>query len=193
MIETHQAEIESLREELQAACREAEELPRKELREVKALAESRERELRKTQESRLTDVRADAERKVAAIQAQREADNRALRARHEEETARLRRGYEQRLAQEDERRKPETWAIEEQVEECKIQRDAELRTFTARLKELESARLAQKFSAEEDLERVVGHSSGPRSPLTRTASPTCKRPCKNPKRIGKTWSGNSPP
>jgi hypothetical protein len=42
------------------------------------------------------------------------------------------------------------------VEECKIRRDAELRTFTARFKELESARLAQRFSAEEDLERVVG-------------------------------------
>jgi len=42
------------------------------------------------------------------------------------------------------------------MEECKIQRDAELRTFTARLKELEGARLAQRFSAEEDLERVVG-------------------------------------
>ena len=42
------------------------------------------------------------------------------------------------------------------MEECKIQRDAELRTFTARLKELEGARLAQRFPAEEDLERVVG-------------------------------------
>jgi predicted RNase H-like nuclease (RuvC/YqgF family) len=42
------------------------------------------------------------------------------------------------------------------MEECKIQRDAELRTFTARLKELEGARLAQRFSAGEDLERVVG-------------------------------------
>ena len=31
------------------------------------------------------------------------------------------------------------------MEECKIQRDAELRTFTARLKELEGARLAQRF------------------------------------------------
>ena len=156
MVETHQAVIESLREELEAAWREAEEFPRKELREIKALAESRERELRKTQESRLADVKADAERKVAAIQAQREAENRALRARHEEETARLQRGYEQRLAQEDERKKSKTWAIEERAEKVEIQRDTELWVCPARLKELETARLAQESSAEEALERVVG-------------------------------------
>ncbi len=156
VVETQQSEIESLREDLEAARRGAEESRRKDLREVKALAESRERELRKTQASRLAEAKADADRRVAAIQAQREADNRALRARHEEETARLRRGYEERLAQEDERRKSETWALEERVEEFKIQRDTELRAFTARLKELETARLAQKSSAEEDLERVVG-------------------------------------
>ena len=155
VVETQQAEIESLREELEAARRGAEESRKQELRGVKALAESRERELRKAQASRLAEAKADAERRVAAIQAQREADNRALRARHAEETARLRREYEERLAQEDERRKSETWALQERVGEFKIQRDTELRAFTARLKELETARLAQKSSSEEDLERVV--------------------------------------
>jgi hypothetical protein len=131
-------------------------LLRKELQEVKALAENRERELRKTHASRLAGAKEDAERRVTAIQAQREADNRALRARHEEETALLRRGYEARLAQEDERRKSETWALEERVEEFKIQRDTELRVFAGRLKELETTRHAQKSSAEKDLEQVVG-------------------------------------
>ncbi|HZF56875.1 MAG TPA: hypothetical protein VEZ19_00215, partial [Rubrobacter sp.] len=45
--------------------------------------------------------------------------------------------------------------LEERVEEFKIQRDTELRAFSARIRELETARLSQKTSAEEDLERVV--------------------------------------
>jgi hypothetical protein len=49
----------------------------------------------------------------------------------------------------------ETWTLEERLEGARIQRDAELRAYTARLEELEAARLAQKASAEEDLERVV--------------------------------------
>jgi chromosome segregation ATPase len=155
VVETQQAEIESLREELEASRRSAEDSRRQELREVKALAENRERELRKAQASKLAEAKADADRRVAAIQAQREADNRALQARHEEESARLRRGFEEQLVQEDERRKSETWALEERVEEFKIHRDTELRAFSARLKELESSRLAQKSSAEADMERVV--------------------------------------
>ena len=95
------------------------------------------------------------ERRITALKAQREADNRALRARHTEETARLRREYEERLAAEDERRKLETWALEARLEGSRIQRDAELRAYTARLTELEAERLAQKTAAEEDLERVV--------------------------------------
>ena len=79
------------------------------------------------------------------------------------------------------------------MEECKIQRDAELRTFTARLKKFESARLAQKFSAEEDLERVVGQFGAEISTYENRVADLQERPCKNPKRIGKIWSGNSPP
>src|SRR5918997_1690316 len=87
VVETQQAEIESLREQMEQRSREAEDLRKKELREVKALAETRDRELR--------------------------------------------------------------------LEESRIQRDTEVRAYTARLEELEAARLAQKTSAEEDLERVV--------------------------------------
>ncbi|MBA2535784.1 MAG: hypothetical protein H0V21_12315, partial [Rubrobacter sp.] len=94
-------------------------------------------------------------KRVASIQAQREADNRALRARHAEETARLRRESEERLAAEDERRKAETWALDERLREATLRRETELRAYTARLKELEAARLTQKSAAAEDLEQVV--------------------------------------
>jgi hypothetical protein len=155
VVETQQAEIESLREEIERRNREAEELRRKELREVKAVAENRERELRQTQAAKLAEANEAADRRVAALQAQREADNRALRARQAEEIARLRREYEERLVAEDERRKLETWALEERLEEARIQRDTEVRAYGARLRDLEAARLAQKASAEQDLERVV--------------------------------------
>jgi hypothetical protein len=155
VVETQQAEIEALREEIERRSRDAEELRRKELREVKVLAENRERELRQTQAAKLGEASEAANRRVAAIQAQREADNRALRARQAEEIARLRREYEERLAAEDERRKSETWALEERLEEARIQRDTEVRAYGARLRDLEAARLAQKSSAEQDLERVV--------------------------------------
>jgi chromosome segregation ATPase len=125
------------------------------LRQIKALAETRERELRQAQATKLSETSEAADRRVASLKAQREADNRAFRARHAEEIARLRREYEERLAAEDERRKLETWALEERLEETRIQRDTEVRAYTARLTELEAARLAQKTSAEEDLERVV--------------------------------------
>jgi DNA repair exonuclease SbcCD ATPase subunit len=155
VVESQQLEIESLREQMEQQAREAEELRKKALRDVKALAESRERELRRSQASKLSETGEAADRRVASLQAQREADNGALRARHAEEIARIRREYEERLAAEDERRKLETWALEERLEESKIQRDTEIRAYTARLTELEAARLAQKTSAEEDLERVV--------------------------------------
>jgi hypothetical protein len=155
VVETQQTEIESLREQVEQQAREAEEVRQKELRKVKAQAESRERELRRTQASKLSETSDAADRRVASLQAQREADNRALRARHAEEIARLRREYEERLAAEDERRKLETWALEERLGEARIQRETEVRAYTAHLTELEAARLAQKTSAEEDLERVV--------------------------------------
>jgi chromosome segregation ATPase len=148
-------EIESLRDELESTRRSSEEWRQGELRRVKALAEGRESDLRKTQASRLSEAKASAERRVAAIQAQREADNRALRARHEKETAHLRRVYEERLASEDERRKAETWALDERLREAALQRETELSAYTARLKELEAARLARKSSSQEDLEQVV--------------------------------------
>ena len=155
VVETQQAEIESLREQMEQRSREAEELRKKELREVKALAETRDRELRRAQAAKLSETNEAAERRIASLKAQREADNQALRARQAEELARLRREYEERLATENERRKLETWALEERLEESRIQRDTEVRAYTARLEELEAARLAQKTSAEEDLEGVV--------------------------------------
>ncbi|MCA1688816.1 MAG: hypothetical protein LC714_09605, partial [Actinobacteria bacterium] len=93
--------------------------------------------------------------RVAALKAQREADNKALMARHAEELATVRREYEERLAAADERRKSETWALEERLEGLKIQRETEARTYNARLLELESARLTREREAEEDLERAA--------------------------------------
>ena len=155
VVEVQQAEIESLRDQLEEKTREAEETRQQELRKIKAQAESREREIRQAQASKLSEASEAADRRVASLQAQREADNRALRARHAEEIARLRREYEERLVAEDERRKQETWALEERLAEVRIQRETEVRAYTARLSELEAARLAQKTSAEGDLERVV--------------------------------------
>jgi chromosome segregation ATPase len=150
-----QEEIESLREELEATRRSSEEWRKGELRRVKALAEGRENDLRKTHASRLAEVKEAADKRVAAIQAQREADNRALRSRHEQETARLRREYQERLTAEDERRKQETWALEERLREAAVQRETEMRAYRARLTELEAVRLAQKSSGQRDLERVI--------------------------------------
>jgi chromosome segregation ATPase len=155
VVGTQQEEIEALRDELEAASRSSEERRKEDLRRIKALAEGRENDLRKTHASRLAEAKESADRRVAAIQAQREADNRALRARHEEETARLRREHEERLAAEDERRKSETWALDERLREAAVQRETEMRAYTARLTELEAARLSQKSSSQEDLERVV--------------------------------------
>ena len=100
-------------------------------------------------------MQESSDKRVASIQAQREADNRALRARHAEETAALRSEAEGRLAAEDERRKAETWALDERLQEADLRRETELRAYTVRLRELEAARLAQKSSAAEDLEQVV--------------------------------------
>jgi chromosome segregation ATPase len=155
VVVTQQGEIESLREELAADRRSSEERRKEDLRRIKALAEGRENDLRKTHATRLTEAKESADKRVATIQAQREADNRALRARHEEEIARLKREHQEQLAAEDERRKSETWALDERLGEAAVQRETEMRAYTARIKELEAARLSQKSSSEEDLERVV--------------------------------------
>jgi chromosome segregation ATPase len=144
VVRTQQGEIESLRDELEAARRSSEEQRKEELRQFKALAEGRENDLRKTHATRLAEAKESADKRVAAIQAQREADNRALRARHEEQ-----------LAAEDERRKAETWALDERLREAAVQRETEMRAYTTRIKELEAVRLSQKSSSQEDLERVV--------------------------------------
>src|ERR671911_188920 len=156
VIERQQGELEALREELESSRQSLEERRRREIREVKALTERRENDLKKAQAARLADAQEEAEKRVLALQAQREAENRALRTRHAEEIGQLRRENAERLAAEDERRKAETWALEERLGEAKLQRETELRAYKARLKELEAARLAQKSAATEDLEKVVG-------------------------------------
>jgi chromosome segregation ATPase len=155
VIERQQGELEALREELESSRRSLEERRKREIREVKALTERRENDLKKAQAARLAEAQEAAEKRVSALQAQREADNRALRARHAEETGQLRRESAERLAAEDERRKAETWALEERLGEATLQRETELRAYTARLKKLEAARLTQKSAATEDLEQVV--------------------------------------
>src|SRR5215204_2660737 len=141
--------------ELEAARRSAEERRKEDRRRIKALAEGRENDLKKTHVTRLAEAKESADKRIAAIQAQREADNRALMARHEEETALLRREHEERLAAEDQRRKSETWALDERLREAALQRETEMRAYTASLTELEAARLSQKSSSQEELERVV--------------------------------------
>ena len=156
VVARQRGEIDALREELESSHRSQEERRKREIRELKALTERRENDLKKTHAARLAEARESAERRISALQAQREADNRALRARHEEEIGRLGQESAQRLAAEDERRKAETWALEERLREATVQRETELRAYTARLKELEAARLDQGSSATEDREQVVG-------------------------------------
>ena len=156
VVERQRGELETLREELESSCRSLEERRKREIREVKALTERRENDLKKAHAARLAEAQEAAEKRVSSLQAQREADNRALRARHAEETGQLRRESAERLAAEDERRKAETWALEERLGEAALQRETELRAYTARLKELEAARLTQRSAATEDLEQVVG-------------------------------------
>src|SRR5215217_3204089 len=186
VVRTQQEEIETLRDELEAARRSSEERRKEDLRRIKALAEGRENDLKKTHATRLAEAKESADKRIAAIQAQREADNRALRARHEEETARLRREHEERLAVEDERRKSETWALDERLREATLQRETEMRAYMARLTELEAARLSQRSSCEEDLERVVER-LGAEISISRTASPSWKGPSKNPRPAGTNW------
>jgi chromosome segregation ATPase len=154
--ERHKAAVQTLRNA--AATRELElqkdyeAVIERQQGELEAL---RENDLKKAQAARLAEAQEAAEKRVSALQAQREADNRALRARHAEETGQLRRESAERLAAEDERRKAETWALEERLGEATLQRETELRAYTARLKKLEAARLTQKSAATEDLEQVV--------------------------------------
>ena len=154
-IEAREEQIETLRRELEERNREAEQRLRSELREVKRTAETRENELRRAQAAKVSEANVAAEKRIAALQAQREADNRALMARHAEEVATLRREYEERLATEDERRKSETWALEEHLNGLRLQRETEMETYKARLVELEAERLAHRREAQEDLERAA--------------------------------------
>jgi chromosome segregation ATPase len=154
-IEAREEQIETLRRELEERNEAAEQKLKSELREVKRTAEARENELRRAQAARISEANVVAEKRIAALQAQREADNRALMARHAEEVAILRREYEERLATEDERRKSETWGLEERLNGLRIQRETELETYRARLVELESERLSHKREAQEDLERAA--------------------------------------
>ena len=156
VVERQQGELEALREELESSRSSLEEKRKREVREIKALTERRENDLKKAHASRLAEAQEAAEKRVSALQAQREADNRALMARHAEETEQLRRESAERLASEDERRKAETWALEERLGEATLQRETELRAYTARLRELEAARLTQRSTATEDLEQVAG-------------------------------------
>jgi hypothetical protein len=156
VVERQQEELEALRGELESSCKSLEERRKREVREIKALTERRENDLKKAHASRLAEAQEAAEKRVSALQAQREADNRALRARHAAETGQLRREGAERLAAEDERRKAETWALEERLAEATLQRETELRAYTARLQELEAARLSQRSAGTEELDQVVG-------------------------------------
>jgi chromosome segregation ATPase len=156
VVERQQGELEALREELDSSRQSLEERRRRELREVKALTERREKELKKTHAARLAETKGSADKRISAIQAQREADNRAMRARHAEETGQLRRENAERLAAEDERRKAETWVLEERLREATVRRETELRAYTTRLKELEATRLNERSSATDTPEQVVG-------------------------------------
>ncbi len=155
VVESQQSEIESLRAETENAGRRAVEERKEAERKVKKLAEGRERELKKGHAVKISDVNREADRRVATLQAQKEADNRALTARHAEEIARQRREYEERLFAEDDRRKQETWALEERISDLKIQRETEMRSYGSRFREIEAAKAAEKTAAEENLERVV--------------------------------------
>ena len=94
---------------------------------------------------------------------------------------------QQRLAVEDERRKAETWALEERLREATIQRETELRAYTARLKELEAARLTQKSAATEDLEQVVGAFRGGDLRLREPHHRAGGDPTKSPRPAGANW------
>lgn len=155
VVESQQAEIESLRAEIESLGRRTVEERKEAQREVKKLADGRERELKKSHAVKIAEVNREADRRIHALQAQKEADNKALTARHAEEIIRQRREYEERLFAEDERRKQETWALEERISDLKIQRDTEMRSYKSRFREIEAAKAAQESAAEENLERVV--------------------------------------
>ena len=173
-------------QELDAVRRSSEERRKEDLRRIKALAEGRENDLRKTQATRLAEAKESADKRVAAIQAQREADNRALRARHEEERTRLERGYEERLAAEVERRKSETWALDERLRKPPSAREC---AYTARLTELEAARLSQKSSSREDLEQVVERFGAEISDFENRIT-ELEGPSKSPRPAGTNWRGS---
>lgn len=155
VVESQQAEIESLRVEIEERNQEFEQGRKQAASEVKKLAEKRERDLKKSHAARLSDVEREAGRRLASLKAQREADHRALTARHNEELARRCREYEEKLLAEDERRRQETWALEERLEDLRIQRDTEMSAYNARLKELTATRQAVEVTSEEKVQRAV--------------------------------------
>lgn len=155
VVDSQQAEIESLRKEIEAAGRRAVEERKEAAKEVKRLADGRERDLKKAHSVKVVAVKEEADRRVATLQSQKEADNKALSARHAEETIRRGREYEERLVAEDERRKQETWALEERISDLKIQRETEMRSYNSRFREMEAAKVASETAAEENVERVV--------------------------------------
>ncbi len=155
VVESQQAEIKSLRAEVGHAENQSGEVRKEAAREVKKLAESREHELKKAHSAKISAVKEEAGRRVAALQSQKEADNKALAARHAEEMIRKRREHEELLFAEDERRKQETWALEERVSGLRMQREAEMRSYNSRLRGIEAARAAKESAAEEGMARVV--------------------------------------
>ncbi|MGI8650460.1 MAG: hypothetical protein ACR2KW_08795 [Rubrobacter sp.] len=155
VMESQQAEIEALRIEKEERNREFGDVRKEAAREVKKLAEKREQDLKKSHAARMGEVERESERKLASLKAQREADLKALAARHHEELTRRCREYEERLLAEDERRKQETWVLEERLEDLRIQRDTEMSVYNARLRELTATRQAIQTTAEEKVQRAI--------------------------------------
>ena len=154
VVERQQGEIESLREELESSRRNG--------GEAQGGAQGGQGADGETRARSEEDARGQARRgergvgqEGRALQAQREADNRALRARHAEETARLGASTRSGSRPRTSAGRPRPGRSKSGCGKHRVQRETELRAYTARLKELEAARLAQKSSAKEDLERVV--------------------------------------
>lgn len=163
--ESHRAEVEELRLELEKSIAALEERRKTELREVKRLAAGRERELRRAQAARLKEEKEEAERRISALNAQREADNYTLREQHTTELEKVRRPLEARLAAEEERRKSQVVALEERLEGMQARHESEARLYVERLKELEHEKVVDKGTAEQELERRLAEAEEERTRL----------------------------
>lgn len=128
---------------------------KKEIQKLKALAEKRERELRRAQASRLKAAEEEFSKRLTSLKAQKDADNRALQERYTRELSRLRQEQEERFTQSEERRKAERRNLEERLRGAHLQREAELRIYNERLKELEGEKLRHKRTAEAEFDRRV--------------------------------------